>query len=154
LNLSITYAKTWLTIGTPTNNILSIEKNIVNKQPKFGDDPRLLEREGHPATLVQITDKHNVMNFGAKFIHSFIHPGYYYSLSSSPLLLRGTPGTAQILCRSFTPKCHRQLRMKDLPKVLTWWLELYSNPWPFGRKAPNLPMSHQAPQIWVYLIQN
>src|SRR6218665_3181718 len=41
------------------------------------------------------------------FIHSFSHSGYFYSASSSPLLLRGVPDTARILCRSFTPKHHR-----------------------------------------------
>jgi len=45
----------------------------------------------------------------------------------SPLLLRGapkSPDTGRILCRSFTPKRHhRQLRVKDLPKVSTWQLE-------------------------------
>ena len=41
--------------------------------------------------------------------HSFIHSGYFYSASSSPLLLRGAPDTARILCRNFTPKRHRQL---------------------------------------------
>src|SRR6218665_739010 len=40
---------------------------------------------------------------------SFIHSGYFYSTSSSPLLLRGAPDTALILCRSFTPKHHKQL---------------------------------------------
>src|SRR6218665_547798 len=50
-------------------------------------------------------------------VHSFIRSGYFYSTSSSPLLLRGAPDTARILCRSFTPKCHRQLRMKDFPRV-------------------------------------
>jgi len=40
-----------------------------------------------------------------------------YSASSSPLLLRSAPDTAQILCRSFTPKRHRQMWVKDLPKV-------------------------------------
>jgi len=45
---------------------------------------------------------------------TFIHSGYFYSASSSPLLLRGAPDTARILCRSFTPKRHRQLRVKDL----------------------------------------
>jgi len=34
----------------------------------------------------------------------FIHSGYFYSSSSSPLLLRGAPYTEWILCRSFTPK--------------------------------------------------
>src|SRR6218665_1040074 len=55
------------------------------------------------------------------FIHSFIHSGYFYSASSSPLLL-------QILCRSLTPKHHRQLRVKNLPRVPTWRLERDSNP--------------------------
>src|SRR6218665_2726071 len=39
-----------------------------------------------------------------------VHSGYFYSAFSSPLLLlKGTPDTARILCRSFTPKRHRQL---------------------------------------------
>ena len=41
--------------------------------------------------------------------HSFIHSDHLYSASSSPLLLRFAPDTARILCRNFTPKCHRQL---------------------------------------------
>jgi len=79
-------------------------------------------------------------------IHSFIHSGDFYSASSSSLLLRSAHDTERILCRSFTPKRHRQLRVKDFPKVPTWRLERYSNPQPFGRKAPNLPMSRHAPQ--------
>src|SRR6218665_1122566 len=46
----------------------------------------------------------------------FIHSGYFYSASSSPVLLGGTPDTARILFRSFTLKRHRKLRAKDLPK--------------------------------------
>src|SRR6218665_2230622 len=76
----------------------------------------------------------------------FINSGYRYGASSSPLLLRGAPDTARILCRSFTPKRHLLLQVKDLPKVPTWRLRRDSNPRPFGRKAPNLPMSHHAPQ--------
>src|SRR6218665_1922624 len=60
--------------------------------------------------------------------HSFIHSGYFYSTSSSPLLLRGAPDTARILCQSFTLKRHRKLRVKDLPKVPTWQLEWDLNP--------------------------
>src|SRR6218665_1230647 len=45
--------------------------------------------------------------------YSFIQTGYFYSASSSPLLLRSAPDTARILCQSFMPKCHRQLRVKD-----------------------------------------
>src|SRR6218665_3692963 len=76
---------------------------------------------------------------------SFIHIEYF---SSSPLLLRGTPDTAQILCRSFTSKRYRQLRVKDLPKDPTWWLEWNSNLRPSRRKAPNLPLRHHAPHVW------
>src|SRR6218665_3957199 len=46
-----------------------------------------------------------------------------------------------------TPKCHRQLRIKDLPKVPTWRLERDSNPQPFGRKASNLPTRHHVPNM-------
>ena len=57
----------------------------------------------------------------------FIHSGCFYSTSSSPLLLRGAPNTARILCRGFTPKRHRQLRVKDLSEVPMRRLELDSN---------------------------
>ena len=50
-----------------------------------------------------------------------------------------------------TPKRHRQLWVKDLPKVPTWRLERDLNPRPFGRKAPNLPLSHHAPFINPFL---
>src|SRR6218665_1914937 len=83
------------------------------------------------------------------FIHSFIHSGYFYSTSSSPLLFRGAPDTAPIPCRSFTPRHHMQLQVKDLPKVPTWRLEWDSNPRPFGRKGTNLPMSHHASQLFM-----
>src|SRR6218665_2044411 len=86
------------------------------------------------------------------FIHSFIHSGYFFSASSSTLLLRGPPDTARILCRSFTPKSHRQLQVKDLP---SWRLGRDWNQRPFGRKVLNLPMSHHAQQINVdvYLVK-
>src|SRR6218665_3703754 len=87
-----------------------------------------------------------------ELINSFIHSGYFYSASSRTLLLRGAPDTAWILCQSFTPKSHRQLQVKDLPRVPTWLLEQDSNPRPFERKATNLPMSHQAPINVLLLI--
>src|SRR6218665_1052296 len=71
----------------------------------------------------------------ANNIHSFIHSGYFCSASSSPLLLRGTPDTARILCRRFTPKRHRQLRVKNLLKVPTWWLVWDLNPQPSSRQV-------------------
>jgi len=69
----------------------------------------------------------------AKLIYSFI-----LDISITPLqvhyyILRGAPDTARILCRSFTPKHHRQLWVKDLPKVPTWGLERDSNPRLSGR---------------------
>ena len=78
-------------------------------------------------------------------INSFIHSRYLYSASSSLLLLRGVPDKALILGRSFMPKRHRQLRVKDLPKDPMLGLERDSNTRPFGWKATNLPMSHHTP---------
>ena len=72
----------------------------------------------------------------SSFIHLFIQC-YFCSASSSPLLLRGAPDTAQILCPSLTPKWHRQLRVKDLPEV----------PMSLLQNTTNLPMSHHTPQI-------
>src|SRR6218665_1657112 len=80
------------------------------------------------------------------FYNSFIHSDHLYSTSSSPLVLRSAPHTARILCRSVTPKRHRQLRVKDLPKVPTRRLERDSNPRPFERKASNQQISRHAPQ--------
>ena len=74
-----------------------------------------------------------------------IHSDHFYSTSSSPLLLRSAPDTARILCRSFTPKCHRQLWVKDLPKVPTWRLERESNPRTSGWKLSTQPMRHHVP---------
>src|SRR6218665_2650681 len=84
----------------------------------------------------------------------FIHSGYFCNASSSPLLLRGASDTARIPCRNFTPKRHRQLRMKNLSKVptCTWRLERDSNPRPFGRMTQNLPMSRHAPQMGMLII--
>src|SRR6218665_3290370 len=84
-------------------------------------------------------------------VHSFIHSGYFYSASSSPLLFRGTTDTARILCQSFMPKHHRQLRVKYLPKVPTGQLDRDSNTRPFERKALNLPMSHHTPVVIKHL---
>src|SRR6218665_2690922 len=80
---------------------------------------------------------------------TYIHSGYFYSASSSPVLtvLRGAPDTAWILCWSFTLKRHRQLRVKDLPNVPACRPERESNPRPFGRKSANLPMTHHAPRF-------
>ena len=74
------------------------------------------------------------------FIHSF-RP-HFHSASSNPLLLRGAPDTARILCRSFTPKRHRQLRVKNLHNIPTWRLERDSNPRPSGWKVSTQQVSY------------
>src|SRR6218665_790684 len=57
------------------------------------------------------------------FIHSFSH---FYSAPSSPLLLRGAPDYSTDTVSEFHAEEHRQLQLKDLPKVLTWRLERVS----------------------------
>jgi len=81
------------------------------------------------------------------FIHSCIHLDYFYSDSSSPLLLRGAPDTARILLWGFMPNRHRQLWAKDLPKVSKCRQKWDSNPQPFGQMATYLPMSDHDPQL-------
>ena len=82
--------------------------------------------------------------------HSFIHSDYFYSASSSPLLLRSAPDTARILCQSFTPKRHRQLWVNLSTSLAqgpsTWRLKRESNPRPSGWKLSTQPMRHQVPR--------
>ena len=75
-------------------------------------------------------------------IYSFIQ-----TISIAPLQVHYCSETARILCRTFTPKRHRQLQVNYLPKVSMWRRDRDSNPRPFGRKATNQPMSHHAPQF-------
>jgi len=53
-----------------------------------------------------ITFTHTSYSFKCHIHSCVIHSGYLYSAPSSPLLLRGAPDTAPILCRNFTPKRH------------------------------------------------
>ena len=53
------------------------------------------------------------------FIHSFIHSGHFYSAPSSPLPLRGAPDYSTDTVSEFHDEAHRQLQVKDLPKVPT-----------------------------------
>src|SRR6218665_3353045 len=52
-------------------------------------------------------------------IHSFIHSGHFYSAPSSPLPLRGAPVYSTDTVSEFHAEAHRQLQVKDLPKVPT-----------------------------------
>src|SRR6218665_2069816 len=65
-------------------------------------------------------------------VHSFIHSGHFYSAPSSPLPLRGAPDYSTDTVSEFHAEAHRQLQVKDLPKVPTWRLEQESNPRPSG----------------------
>jgi len=76
-----------------------------------------------------------------------LNVSFIQAISIAPLLVHyysalGAPDTAWILCRSFSPKRHRQLQVNDLPKVPTCRLKRDSELRPFGRETPNLPMSH------------
>src|SRR6218665_1564129 len=66
------------------------------------------------------------------FIHSFIHSGHFYSAPSNRLLLRSAPDYSTDTVSEFHAEAHRQLQVKDLPKVPTWRLERESNPRPSG----------------------
>ena len=81
----------------------------------------VVRRKGSPWMQQELTKSWRTCKFISRlsysFIHSFIHSDHFYSATWSPLLLRSAPDTARILCRSFTLKRHRQLWVKDLPKV-------------------------------------
>ena len=88
----------------------------------------------------------SVCTYRTQFINSLIQV-----ISIAPLQVYYYSETLQITALTpyvgvNTPKGHMQLRVKDLPKVPTRRLERDSNPRPFGRRAPNLPMHHHAPQ--------
>src|SRR6218665_3565374 len=85
------------------------------------------------STLTSFTCFFQVMSFIASYIlYSFIHSGHFYSAPSSPLLLRGAPDYSTDTVLEFHADAHRQLQVKDLPKVPTWRLERESNPRPSG----------------------
>ena len=91
--------------------------------------------------------KYNHIASIQKKLISFIHSGYFYRTSfttwrCSRLQLCHCVGVN-------TPKCYRQLWVKDLPKVPMWRLEWDSNLRPSGHKASNLPLSHHAPLMLV-----
>ena len=62
---------------------------------------------------------------------TLIHSGHFYSAPSNPLL-RGAPDYSMDTVLEFHAEAHRQLQVKDLPKVPTWRLERELNPRPSG----------------------
>ena len=79
--------------------------------------------------------------------YSFIHSGHFYSTSSSPLLLRGALDYSTDTVSEFHAEAHRQLQVKDLPKVPTWQLERESNPRLSGWKSSSQPRRHHVPHV-------
>ena len=73
------------------------------------------------------------------------HSGHFYSAPSSPLLIRGAPDHSMDTVSEFHAEAHRQLQVKDLPKVPTRRLERESNPRPFGWKLSTQPRRHHVP---------
>jgi len=88
------------------------------------------------------------LSFSIDFFVLLIHSFRLFSITPLQVHYYSEAFLTQHGCcvRANTPKRRRQLRVKDLPKVPTWWLERDSNPRPFGRKASYQPMSRHAPQ--------
>ena len=74
-------------------------------------------------------------------IHSFIHSGHFYSAPSSPLPLRGAPDYNTDTVSEFHAEVHRQLQVKDLPKVPAWRLELLC------LSPPGFPLETEVPPL-------
>src|SRR6218665_2810726 len=86
-------------------------------------------------------------DMGQTIIHSFIHSGHCYSAPLSPLLLRDAPDHSTDTVSGFHAEAHRQLQIKDMPKVPTWRLEREANPQPSGRMSSSKPRHQSVPQF-------
>ena len=101
----------------------------------------------HGPSLLEQSFCWNDLNvYTVALVHSFIHSGHFYTAPSSPLLLRGTPDYSTDTVSEFHAEAHRQLQVKDLPKVPTWRVELESNPRPSGWKSSSQPRHHLVPR--------
>ena len=103
------------------------------------------------------TTGHNCFTKSLKY-SLLVHSSFIQAISDAPLQVHYYSEALPIqhgycvgVC--LTSKRHRQLRVKDLPKVPAWRPEQDSNLRPFRRKAMNLPMSHRAPrQMYIIII--
>src|SRR6218665_825274 len=90
-----------------------------------GQQPSYSEAKQTKSLTLRMATNGVILLFCLLLFHSFIHSGYFYSTSSSPLLLIGAPAQhgygVGISRRSVTGK-------KDLPKVPMRQLERESNP--------------------------
>jgi len=100
---------------------------------------KLLTSRPHRQVMCSIESAHMHSAIVLQITSNIIHSRYFYS---APLLLRGAPDTARILRQNFTPKRHRQLWVKNLPKVPMWWLKGSRTHDPLTQ-----PMRHPRPTI-------
>src|SRR6218665_1695371 len=117
---------------------VSLSKHTHIQLPKEGQSVSTLGQRWSSVTHFHISPLHVLyihvsgLHISYCHIHSFIHSGHFYSAPSSPPLLRGAPNYRTDTVSEFHAEAHRQLQVKDLPKVPTWWLERESNPRPSG----------------------
>src|SRR5678815_4081857 len=78
-----------------------------------------------------------------------IRDRYLNTCYSAPFrfLIRGAPDYCANAESEFHAEAHEQLRVKDLPRIPTRWLEVDSNQQPSSCKAPNIPLHHRAPVV-------
>ena len=104
----------------PTPGLQSLRRPLKLPRLHVAADSGLDSKHTERRPIISLTHRSMCINFhlkGVGLLNSYINSVYFYSASSSPLLLRGAPDTARILRLSFTPKRHRQLQVKDLSKI-------------------------------------
>src|SRR6218665_2748932 len=89
-------------------------RNNVNDSFKVPPHSYLRSNSSYPSDII-----FKLFDLIHSFIHSFIHSGHFYSAPSSPLPLRGAPDYSTDTVSVFHAEAHRQLQVKDLPKVPT-----------------------------------
>ena len=67
----------------------------------------------------RVRQKVDRVGWMVKSSRRYIHSVHFYSAPSSPLLLRGAPDYITDTVSEFHAEAHKQLQVKDLPKVPT-----------------------------------
>ena len=139
--LQETYSEALLVQLRPKRNVLrSLQKEDTfrdSKQSVRGSSFRAVNIWYGPAT---------------PYLRSFIHSGYFYSTSSSSLLLRGAQPQHCYCAGVNSPKCYRQLWGKDLPKVPMWRVGFEHPPlWTQGTEITTEPPLPSLPTFFALL---
>src|SRR6218665_93294 len=104
------------------SNAISTVVNIHssrNHRARFALDRKIRRDNKRLGRSTSMVDDHRVSLARLIVIHSFFHSGHFYSAPSSPLPLRGAPDYSTDTVSEFHAEAHRQLQVKDLPKVPT-----------------------------------